>query len=117
MWFKKITEVALKGLALATGVMPLIQGFAPSKASEMAHLSDDLTKIAGMVTTVELIGASITSPLPGAEKLKAASPLVAQVILQAEFMVGKHIKDEARFKQGVASLSSGMADVLSSISD
>lgn len=117
MWFKKVMEIATKGVLFATGLLPLMQGIAPSKSEEISHLSDDLTKVAGMVTTMELVGASLTSPLPGIEKLKGATPLVAQVILQAEFMTGKRVKDEARFKQGTAAIASGMADILSSLEE
>lgn len=118
MWFKKVIDVVLKGISIATGFMPLIQGVAPNNTAvqnTVATISDDLTKVAGIVTTVEAIGASLS--LPGAQKLTAAAPLVAQVILQSEFVVGKKVKDEAKFKAGVASIASGMADVLSSLED
>jgi hypothetical protein len=115
MWSKLIAGV-LKGFQIAQSFLPLITGIAPNnpKVQETVNaVSDDLTKVAGIVTTVEAIGASLK--LDGPAKLTAAGPLVAQVFLQSEFVIGHKVKDEARFKAGVDKATSGVVDILSSL--
>lgn len=100
---------------MATGFVPLLQGVLPSKSAEIQTVSDDLTKVAGIVTTVEAIAQAMSTPAPGTEKLKMATPLVAQVVLQSDLLVGHKIKDQQKFQQGCASVASGVADILSSL--
>jgi hypothetical protein len=54
---------------------------------------------------------------PGPDKLKAASPLVAQIIHQSEMLAGKKIDDKVLFAAGVEKITSGMADILNSVKD
>jgi len=115
-WLKKIAAVILKGVGIATGFLPLLQGVIPQRGADVVRdVADDLTKVAGIIVTVEAAAAALKSPLPGSEKLVMATPLVAQVILQSDLLVNNKIKDDALFQKGCASIASGMADVLNSL--
>lgn len=115
-FLKKAAEIILKAVGIASGFLPLLQGVIPERAADkVAEVSDDLTKVAGIIVTVESAAQALSSPLPGAEKLKMATPLVAQVILQSDVLVGKKIDNPVLFQQGSASIASGMADVLNSL--
>lgn len=114
-FLKKLGETIVKIAGIATGFVPLIQGIVPAKAPQIQEVSDDLTKVAGIVATVEAAAAAMSTPAPGAEKLKMATPLVAQIVLQSDMLVGHKIHDQAKFQQGCASIASGVADVLSSL--
>lgn len=118
-FLKKIGTIALKITQIATGFSPLLQQVLPTNAGgTVAQVTDDLTKVAGMIQTVEVIGTALADKgISGPDKLKAAIPLVAQVVLQSEFVIGKKIKDETKFQAGVSQLASGMADILSSIEE
>lgn len=117
-FLKKLGQVFIKGVALFTGFLPLLSGVIPQRdAAKIADIADDLTKVAGMVATVEAIAQAASSPIAGAEKAKMVAPLVAQVILQSDIMVGKKIKDHVLFQQGCANVGGGMADILNSLED
>ena len=92
-------------------------GVAPQRAEQLHQVSDDLTKIAGVVTTVEAIAQAMTTPAPGAERLRMATPLVAQIVLQSDVLVGHKIKDQAAFYKACASIGGGMADLLNSLEE
>jgi hypothetical protein len=68
-----------------------------------------------VITMVEAIGQAASVPMPGAEKLKVATPLVAQIILSSSMLAQHKIGDEVLFRQGCTSIASGMADVLNSL--
>lgn len=115
-WLAKVGQLLLKVTAVATGVVPLLQGVLPTRGADVVKtVSDDLTQIAGIVTLVEGAAQAMTTPAPGAEKLKMATPLVAQIVLQSDLLVGHKIKDSAKFQAGCASVASGVADILSSL--
>lgn len=117
-FLRKLAAGILKGVGIVTGFLPLLQGVIPSRAADkVAEVSDDLTKVAGIISLVEAAAGAVTSPLPGAEKLKMAAPLVAQIVLQSDILVGKRVKDQALFQQGTASIASGMADILNSLEE
>jgi hypothetical protein len=78
------------------------------------RVDDTLGQVAGVVVTVEGIGAALK--LDGAQKLSAASPMVTQLILQSSLVSGRKIADEAKFAEGVAKVTAGVVDILNSIS-
>ena len=59
----------------------------------------------------------------GPDKLKMATPLIAQALLQSDIFVDnvngverrRKIQDPALFTQGASAIASGLADVLNSI--
>lgn len=115
-FLRKIANIILQGVGIATGFIPLLQGVIPQRAADKVHeISDDLTKVAGIIVLVEGAAAAVSSPLPGPEKLKMATPLVVQILLQSDILVGHKVKNQTLFQQGAASIASGMADVMNSL--
>jgi hypothetical protein len=118
-WLKKVGTILLKVTEIVVGFGPVITALTPTKKDDqvVAVVSDTLTQVAGIVTTVEAMAGALSQPLPGTEKLKMATPLVAQIVLQSSIMVKHEIANPALFQQGCASIASGMADVLNSLKD
>lgn len=116
-WLKKIGTALGIVTQVVIGFGPLVTKFTPSDKDDKAlpTVVDTLQHIAGLVVTAEAMGQAIA--VPGADKLKMVTPLVAQAILQAEFMTGHKIQNQALFAQGCAAIGSGMADVLNSLKD
>ena len=111
-FLKKIGGILLKVGQIATGLGPLIPGQYQQVSGKVI---DYLEQVANIVITVEGVGQALQ--LPGADKLKAAAPLVAQVIQQSDFMVGKKINDPILFAKGAQKIADGMVDILNSLKD
>lgn len=115
-FLKKLAEVVLKVAQVATGFVPLVQGVIPQRGADVVkEVSDDLTKVAGIVSSIEVAAQALSAPLSGPDKLKMAAPLVGQVVLQSDLLVGHKIKDEALFQQSVADLASAVVGILNSL--
>lgn len=115
-FLKKFGAAVLKGLAIVSGVAPLVEQSLPSSiAAKMNVGISDLTQLAGIITTVESVGQSLS--LPGPQKLTAAAPLVAQAVLQSTFMLNKTIADQAGFTKACGEIAGGIADLLNSLHD
>jgi hypothetical protein len=120
-FLKKFGQVILKVVGLASGFEPMLQPLLGTLGSKVSAIEQtvvgDLTKIAGVIGTAEAMIGAINDPnaKTGADKLKAATPFVAQVVQSTEFMLGKKIHDTALFAQGCTKITDGMADVLNSI--
>jgi hypothetical protein len=114
-WLKKIGTVIVKGAAIAAGFGPLISATVPGSAGVVTRVTDTLQQLVGIVVNVEAVGQVLGTP--GPDKLKAATPLVAQIILQSDFMVGKKIKNQELFQKAAAQFAGGAADFLNSLED
>lgn len=110
-FLSKLGQIISKVTAIATGIAPLF----PQYDKETGKVVDTLNGVAAIVMNVEVFGTVLGTP--GADKLKAATPLVAQIILQSDMMTGKKINDQALFKAGVEKVTAGIADILNSIKD
>lgn len=117
-FLKKLGSVLAKGLAVATGIWPLVSGLFGSSTTGQEIVKygntaiNDLSQIAGIVVNAE---AMLQTPGSGAAKLAAAGPLVANVIRTSEVISGKKIANEDLFIQGATKITSGMADILNSL--
>jgi len=111
----KLGQILRKGLEIYTGFSPIISGMISGSGNVVQTISRDLTEIANIITTVEVIGQTLNQA--GPDKLKAATPLVAQVILQSSILANHKIGDPALFQAGCQKLADGMADVLNSLHD
>jgi len=78
-------------------------------------VSDTFVQIAHLITTIEAAGQAINAK--GADKLLMAAPVVSQIVLQSDLMIGKNIADPKKFQTAVAGIASNMADLLNSISE
>lgn len=114
----QVMQIAGKVVAVVTGFGPVITALTPTKKDDefLARIASPLQQIAGIVAQVEGMAQALDTPLPGAEKLKMATPIVAQIIL-SDLIAGKKISNPVLFKQGCASITSGVADVLNSIKE
>lgn len=114
----KVMQIAGKVVAVVTGFGPTIAALTPTKKDDelLAKIANPLVQIAGIVAQVEAMSQALDQPLPGTQKLQMATPVVAQILLN-DLVAGKRIHDPALFKQGAASVASGIADVLNSIKE
>ncbi len=112
-WLAKFGGIALKFVQIAAGIAPIVQAEIPGSSGTVQIVSKDLTEIAQIIQEVEVMGQALNQP--GAQKLTAAAPLIAQIILQSSLLANHTIADQAKFQAGVNSVASGIADVLSSL--
>lgn len=110
-FLSKLGQIIMKVTAIAAGITPLF----PQYDKVTGKVVDTLNGIAAIVMNVEVFGQILGTV--GADKLKAATPLVAQIILQSDMMTGKKINDPILFKAGAEKITAGVADVLNSIKD
>ncbi len=111
---KRIGSIVAKGLTIATGVSPVIIREIPGAAGVVSALNDGLGEISKVVTDVEAVAQALGT-LNGADKLKAAMPLVLQVVMNSGLLEGKVIIDPALFNDGIKDLTNGVVKILNSI--
>lgn len=114
-FLKKLGIILAKATEIITGVGPLIRTVAPQYATQEQFLESELVQIGQIIVTVEALGQALGTA--GPDKLKAAAPLVAQIILKSS-IVGQHqIANPQLFQSGAQKIADGMADVLNSLKD
>jgi hypothetical protein len=112
-FLSKIGKYLLKGTVVLAGLGPLWQ---ETKVGDKVELvSDKLIEIRTVILQVEAVGQALG--LPGAQKLTAAAPLIAQVILDSAIVGDRKIADPELFKAGSKKIADGMADVMNSLKD
>lgn len=114
-WLKKIGQLLLQGIIIAEGVAPVIAQNVPASAGTVAKVGDDLAILQNIIVQAEAMGQALG--LPGADKLRAAAPMVAQMIVSSSILANHKIADQALFYQGSTKIADGMADVLNSLKD
>jgi hypothetical protein len=112
-FLKKLGSILLKATEIVTGVGPLIGQIYPQAAGLEQRVENDLVQIGQIIVTVETLGQALNTP--GADKLKAAAPLVAQIILKSAIVGAHEIDNPMLFQQGAQKIADGMADVLNSL--
>ena len=114
----KVMQIAGKVVAVVTGFGPALVALTPTKKDDeiFSKIANPLVQIASIVAQVEGMAQALDTPLPGTQKLQMATPIVAQIVLN-DLVAGKKIHDPVLFKQGCASIASGVADVLNSIKE
>jgi hypothetical protein len=110
----KIGKVFVSVVNLLSGAMPLISALAPASAKTEVSELQAAVKI---ISTAEGMYAALTGGAAGGgdKKLQMAAPFIGQLLLEAEPFLGKEIADQTKFEAGVRSITSGLADVLSSL--
>lgn len=114
-FLKKLGQYLAQGIAIFTGVWPLVSGLFGSNAkaqSTVPVIINDLTSIGQIVVQTEAL---IQAPGSGASKLAAAAPLVVNIVKTSELISGHKIKDETLFLQGCTDLTSAIAEILNSL--
>lgn len=113
-WLKKIGQVLGVVTQVVVGFGPIFAKLTPSTKDDVVveKAIDSLGHLTGILVTVEAIGVALG--LTGPDKLKAAVPLVAQLILQSDAMVGHKIDNPSEFQAGVADLVSAWVRIQNS---
>ena len=116
-FLKKLGQI-VKIVGQVSGFLPLAQAVAPASARPtIAEISDKLQQAMNVIVTVEQTFTASGAAVTGSDKLKAATPFVAQLIQQTDLLIGKHPKDEAKFAAACTQLTSALADILNSYGD
>lgn len=115
-FLKKLGQVLLNVVGVATGVGPLIVPFLGSgKTSQVAGtVVNDLTSIGQLVVQIETAFAAVPNST-GAQKLQALIPLVSNVVKTSELVAGKKIANTALFTQACQEYAQATVDLLNSI--
>ena len=109
----KLGQIVLKGVQALTALEPLIVAYAPKSQAGLDRAESELVKIGGIIVNAEVMGQALG--LKGPDKLKAAAPSVAQIILQSTLLAGHTIAQPDLFAQGAQKVADGMADVLNAM--
>ena len=112
-FLKKLGSMILQGLQIVARFEGPVTSTVPGAANVIQIVSKDLTQIAQIIADVEVAGQVLG--LPGTQKLTAAAPLVAQVVLDSTVLAGKHVANEALFRTGAQKIADGMADIENSL--
>ena len=116
-FLKKLGQV-LKIVGQVSGFVPMVEPILPPNAQKVVQAANDkLQQALSVVVTVEQAAVASGAGLTGSQKLAAATPFVAQIIQQADMLVGKKPKDEAKFQDASTRLTSALADILNSFGD
>jgi hypothetical protein len=106
----KIGSIFLKISQIAVGIGPFIPA---AQKDVYKTVSNDIEQISNIIIQTELFGQALA--LRGSQKLIAATPAVAQIILQSSLLVDRKITDPALFKNGCTKIADGMADIMNSL--
>lgn len=112
-FLSKLAQIFAKGLQIVGLFGPVVQQVLPNSAGVVETVSQDLSQIASVVVDIEQAGVALQ--LKGPDKLKAAAPLVADIILKSTLLVNHKIANPDLFNQGASEIAAGMADVLNSL--
>lgn len=112
-FLKKLGTILAKAGLIAASLAGLAAPLLGSgKASQIVtSVSNDLTLIEQQVVTIE----TALQGKPGAEKLAALLPLVKNIIVTSETVLGKKVANEALFEQAVQEIAQGAVDLLNSL--
>jgi len=113
-FLKKLGMIIAKIGMIAAGIGPIAAQAFPEEASQIGKVTDTLTLATQVVVNIEGISAALESPMSGEDKLRAASALVSNIVLQSDLMTGGKIHDTALFTKGTTELTQGIVDILNS---
>lgn len=110
-WLKKVGQIVLKITGLWTAVAPL--------AGKLIPGSGEVSSIIGVIVSVEQLFTAAYGAVggKGSDKLRAATPQVAQLIQATSFFQGKTLKDEKLAEQAYTAITSAFADLLNAYGD
>lgn len=124
-WLKTAGQFLATGVGIVAKIEgfepfidPLIRGLLPKTSTAQNYVTtveNDLTKIGGVVTTVECVITASGLQATGGDKLKAAAPLVMEIVQGSEMLAGKKIKDQAAFEKACQGITSNVADLLNAL--
>lgn len=111
-FLKKLGRIVAEGLRFVVGLQ--MGGLVPAAQAGIAvKVKSDLEILADIIAQVEAVGAVLGTP--GADKLRAAGPLVTQAVLQSALLAGRKIADPALVLRGSTKIADGMVDILNGV--
>jgi hypothetical protein len=115
-WLSMAAKIALTAARIVVGFGPAASALIPGTKDDkiIAVGTDYLVKISNVIQNAELFGQALG--IKGPDKLKAAAPAVAQIVLTSSLVAGKKIANPALFQQGCTKVGDGVADILNSLS-
>lgn len=114
----KVGTVIAGILGIVTGFGPPLVALSGNKNGVTAvvdRVQSELQQVEGIVTTLQVVGE--VQGMNGEQKLAAATPLVAQVILQSSALAGRKVEQPDLFKAGCASIADGWVKIMQSLHD
>lgn len=116
-FLSKLGGILVQAGAVITGIKPL---FPMIKGGDVASkfidkFTNPFNEIIEAIVMVEAIGQALK--IKGPDKLKAASPLIANIILKSDMLVGKKIKNQDLFNVSVEQVANGMVGILNSVNE
>lgn len=112
-FLSKLAQYFAQGLRIIGVFTPIVEQILPKSEKVIQVVSQDLTEIGQVVVDVEQMGVALA--LKGPDKLKAASPLVADIILKSSMLANHKIANPDLFNQGATKVADGMADIINSL--
>ena len=114
-FLKKLGTILLKIVGIASGFIPLVQQTV-SGSPTGTKVVNEITQLFGIITTGEQMftNAFGKDAKLGSDKLKAATPFVAQLVQQSDLLVGKKPQNEQLFEDACTRLTTALADILNS---
>src|ERR1700757_3150772 len=95
-FLKKLGTIVLRIVGIAGGFMPLAQTVAASSSTGMVVVDKMSQAFNAIISTEQMFTAAFgPDAKKGSDKLKAATPFVAQIIQQIDLLAGKKPKNEA----------------------
>jgi hypothetical protein len=122
-FLKKFGGVLARIAGVGSQVAPLASAVAGAVASASGNqtvksVAGEIGAIGGVITSIEgafQAAQSDPSAKTGPDKLKAAVPLVGNIIRSSELLAGKAVANESAFEQAVSGITSSFADLLNAL--
>lgn len=113
-FLSKLAEYFAKGLQIVAAFAGVTARILPGSVStEIQVVSEDLKEIAQVIVDTEEVAVALA--LKGPDKLKAAAPKVADILLQSAMLANHKVANPTLFSQGATKIADGMADVVNSL--
>lgn len=116
--FLSVLGTIVRVVGQASGFIPMINPFVPAKDQGVAqNVEDKLSQALSVVVTAEQMftAAYGAEGKKGSDKLKAATPFIAQLVQQSPLLLGKKIANETLFEDACSRLTAALADILNSV--
>lgn len=110
-FLKKLGQIIATGVEIFTGIMPILQRAYPN--APFNTISKDLNAISEIVIQAEAMGAALG--LSGADKLRAATGPVVQILMQSEILANKQITDAAALNRAAQNAINAVVEMLNAI--
>lgn len=114
---EKVASAIMKGVAIESGVEPLIQPLLGSgnAAKDASLVQNDLNQIGSAVTFAESIFQTLNPNMTSDEKIAALTPAIVKIIQSSTLVAGHPIGDPQGFSNGCATIAQGVTMVLKSV--